>query len=456
MADPFVGFTQKDLLRLKQLLRRVKNDPVNTTGRSPTPVHSVYMDTSQAPEVYIALVPEDGLPGAEHVGTAGGPPTSLSGVECQVYELSTDDGVLRPVDGLTRWVYNLSSRGIRGGGWALLMREKGGEWIATAVLQSSAGDNAGAGQCELALLNSDDCVLITYLNGETGEIEYYYLEWDASSQTWKSGETFLYPGGSGTFEFGYEEGRFRLTLGGLDLINCGDGCYTGSWITGHGTDETGTGLPESTPCNATSFTVCLSCACCPIDGWDGPGWYCVNDLTTGTGTGTSGEECEVQYLMEEDKCDDDLKICSGPYETEAEANAVCGCVFNGTCCDEVCQERTFKVTLFGGTGAAAVLNGSIFNVTFGGISPTTWGNPNVTLDGIANHTAQVGCQEEGPNIGKFTIVVAPNDGTHYAFAGVNPASGTCPSSGAVTYNNMNVTSPAVAVGSLISATIEEL
>lgn len=357
------------------------------------------MDTSQAPEIYVAKIPSGGIPAAEHVGTAGGPPTSLSGAECQVYYLSTDDGILNPIDGNTRWVYNLSTNDITGTGWVLIVREKGGDWVAVNVVRSAYGDEAGAGQCQFAKLNTDDCVKISYLNSETGEVEEYYLRFDGTSNSWKSAENFLYPGGSGTFEFEYSLGQFHLYLGGNHLINCGDGCFTGSWITGHGTNESGTGTPESEPCNATAFTVCVSCSCCPITGWDGEGWYCVTDDSTGTGTGTGTGpgECEVMYLLDEDKCDTEITICSGPYDTEAGALSEClGPATPGSACD---TGGVFELgQTLSGTGPSdkffhrAQGPGSLkLNVTSSGSSPleiviTSWpnadctGSPTIILD----------------------------------------------------------------------------
>lgn len=334
MPEPFVSFSQKDLQKIRAYAQRLRNIPINPVQRSAVVQHSVYADPSQAPEIYIAKIPDDGVPAAEYVGTAGGPPTSLTGAECQVYRLLEEDGQLGIVDSVTQRVYNLSTKEISGTGWILIKRDKFGTYIADAVITSSYGDQPGAGQCSLAKLNSDDCVVITYRNGTTGEVEKYYLRFDPLSSTYKSSDLFLYPGGSGTFELGYVDGRFRLLLGGLELLNCGDGCFTGSWITGHGADETGTGSDVSEPCNATAFTVCLTCGCCPIPGWDGEGWYCVTDdsVGSGTGTGTALEECVVIYLMEEDRCDDEITICSGPYESEAAADAECGAVIP-SCCD---------------------------------------------------------------------------------------------------------------------------
>lgn len=326
MPDPLINFSQRDLQKLKERLRRVRDERINTEGRTTPTVHSVHMDTSQAPEIYIALVPEGGLEPAEFTGTSGGPPTVLNGTLCSVYRFNAEEGELEPVDALTKRVYNLSTKAIKADSWIVIQRDKFGSWFAMGILQSPYGDTSGVGQCEFTKLNSNDCVLVSYFNSETGEVEEYYLEWDSVSETWKGLDTFVYVGGSGTFEFGYTDGEFWLKLNNLFLVPCGDGCYSGSWITGHGNDATGTSEEEQESCNATAFTVCVSCTCCPIEGWAGEGWYCVTDSSTGTGTGTSTAltECEVMYLLDEDKCDDEIIICAGPYPTQADADAACG------------------------------------------------------------------------------------------------------------------------------------
>jgi hypothetical protein len=76
-------------------------------------------------------------------------------------------------------------------------------------------------------------------------------------------------------------------------------------------------------CEPNAFTVVVECSCCPIDGWQGDGWYCVLD---------DGETCEdlenacVELLEENgDHCDDEdaVTICSGPYATQEECEGAC-------------------------------------------------------------------------------------------------------------------------------------
>lgn len=74
--------------------------------------------------------------------------------------------------------------------------------------------------------------------------------------------------------------------------------------------------PAASVCDRLlSIRVCQGC--CSMDGWDGPGWYCIRAAGT-------DDDCEPLELLEEDRCRTDIEICSGPYVDEAAANAVCG------------------------------------------------------------------------------------------------------------------------------------
>lgn len=63
---------------------------------------------------------------------------------------------------------------------------------------------------------------------------------------------------------------------------------------------------------------------CTITGFEGAGWYCVLD----------GAECVPLELLEEDRCNAAIVICSGPYATEGEALLNCGesGSVTGDCC----------------------------------------------------------------------------------------------------------------------------
>jgi hypothetical protein len=60
-------------------------------------------------------------------------------------------------------------------------------------------------------------------------------------------------------------------------------------------------------------------SCCPIEGWEGEGWYCAVE---------EGDDCEIDTpepveLTDDVKCTASVVICSGPYATEELASAFC-------------------------------------------------------------------------------------------------------------------------------------
>lgn len=85
----------------------------------------------QSPEVYIALVPEGGIPALTGSGAEGDTPGS---VECDIYTIA--DGTLSVVDGLSKDVYNLSTTDVEAG-WVLVARNKMGHWIAVSAASTS-------------------------------------------------------------------------------------------------------------------------------------------------------------------------------------------------------------------------------------------------------------------------------------------------------------------------------
>jgi hypothetical protein len=100
-------------------------------------------------------------------------------------------------------------------------------------------------------------------------------------------------------------------------------------------------------CASNDFVLKVECSCCPIDGWEGGDkWYCIED--------TGPTDCIAVYLLEEDKCDDTIIICSGPYDTEAEAEAVCPppVTVQTACCADPIRE-TLNWTLSGLSGTCS-------------------------------------------------------------------------------------------------------
>lgn len=340
MPDPVFFLTDSDRRALQTLIDRERRGIRNTTGRA-NDGGGIEDQEQQGPEVYVALVPAGGIPA--RVGIVPG------SAVCTIYQIHEEvvgtgiEAELTPITGTTRKVWNLSLSAIDGGEYVPVHRDKFGSWLAsasTATTGTGTGtgtgdgppvdDVPGGGACVLARLKSTDCLLATSPDGEV-ELKI------SGSANWLSTDELPYFGAtqSGIVRFWYAEGRIHLSVGGLELLWCGDGCFTGGPLTGHtrtGTDTTG-------DCEGEVFTVCVVCQCCSICGWEGAGWYCVRSVASTTGTssycpptgtdcpvtGTGGiySDCRPVELLDEDRCDDTIEICSGPYATEADANEAC-------------------------------------------------------------------------------------------------------------------------------------
>lgn len=136
--------------------------------------------------------------------------------------------------------------------------------------------------CSLAGLRTTDCLRAIY-NDQELILSYLGGVWTSaipsSTGTALDDISYLvYPGGIGVVEFWFADGRLHLSVGGLELLDCGNGCFSGGALTGHTPNEaTGTSSITSLTCSGEMFSVCVECAdCVPVET---PG--------TGTGTGTS-------------------------------------------------------------------------------------------------------------------------------------------------------------------------
>ncbi len=153
---PIVTFSEADLELLRRIVAREKSRPAAAgLGRG----RDTYDDDIQTPDVYVARAPANGI-GAIETNTAGTGTGSGTGTgtigggdgliddvpgygECEVYRIiqSRDGGtpILRPVHGLTRTVYNLSSSEIEGYSWITAIRDKFGKWYAVPAAAGGGG-----------------------------------------------------------------------------------------------------------------------------------------------------------------------------------------------------------------------------------------------------------------------------------------------------------------------------
>lgn len=277
MAMP-KALTEEDAAFLRETAERVRQLLGDTANR---PRVNAWDEFQPAPELYIARTPSDGLPpmlGAEP-GAA----------ECDLYQLLRDDNGVPYVSPLLtqpKLVFNLSSDPVGGNRWALIQRDKFGSWVLgggglepsptttdpTPGTGTGTGDSAPllAGGCGLASIHPDDCIRAY---GPLGSV--LLSPGGGTVPSWSSSDLLYYDGGAGLAEFWVDGGRVHLSVGGLELLDCGDGCWAGGPLTGHGVPDHRTGTAAAPPCSGRTFRVCLACEPCPVAG-------------TGTGTGSGG------------------------------------------------------------------------------------------------------------------------------------------------------------------------
>ena len=115
MAINLTTWSDADLATLRDLVQRERNRRLNAPVRTP-----VVANTDQAPEVYIAKVPDAGIAAS----VSGVPGTAT----CTIYQLIS--GTLYLLS-LTETVYNVSDSDIPTGA-VLVIRDKFGTWVAAA------------------------------------------------------------------------------------------------------------------------------------------------------------------------------------------------------------------------------------------------------------------------------------------------------------------------------------
>lgn len=130
-------FDKDDLDILRTLVAEYRRRPKDRPRSDPTP------PLPTAPEVYVVLTPDGGIPGlteSADVGTEFGEDDEPGSADCQIYRRVS--GVLIP-QGFTRTVYNLSADAIGGSQWVGVVRDKWGDWYAMSGVPGPAGAGGG-------------------------------------------------------------------------------------------------------------------------------------------------------------------------------------------------------------------------------------------------------------------------------------------------------------------------
>lgn len=378
---------------------------VNAFGRGPD--NKIDHEEMHTSELYIARSSSGGIPALQSFGSTGIGDIPGSAL-CTVFKTSQSADLTEDVTGYQHTVYNISTSAIPGDTWLIIVRDKYGKWYALQSISSGQFETL-TGPGWTAGLSNEDCLLLTVSSavGICSTIpaqEIILISDDAI--TWEGLDNFIYSGGVGAVQF------TRIANHSLPTLTIG--AYTLIWDAA-GIDVDGNYWIEFKGGTAL---------CSDIEG-------------TGSGTGGARGACGTNTFTVRLTCSD----CA---------------VLVEACCGDNPQDQILNVALSGGTGAGVVLNGATFQIVHPG-GDNAWGNTNVTLNGVANHFCTVGCQTEGPNIGKFSFVVSTitPDATHYLFGALLPTAGTCPDVGNVVFTGMALNGPGPNPGT-ITATLSQV
>ena len=148
------GLSEQDIAVLKEIIGRVKGLQINTPSRPQQERMFTEGADHQAPEVYIAKIPAEGIDGlTDNAEPADDNPGRTN--DCQFYRIVENlDGTpeLREVGGMTRNVHNVGTGSVTGG-YAPVLRTKGGRWVIASAGQDELywcilmEAHPGQGQC---------------------------------------------------------------------------------------------------------------------------------------------------------------------------------------------------------------------------------------------------------------------------------------------------------------------
>lgn len=126
--------SEEGVQQLRDLYEKVNRMLMNT------PLRGLQLaDTDPpAPEVYIAVIPLDGLPGIPSIGTGTGSISALtpSSILCDIYQIvqDTDDSTQFHLENTQNQqdVFNVSSTDLGPEEVVIIVRDKYGKWVATS------------------------------------------------------------------------------------------------------------------------------------------------------------------------------------------------------------------------------------------------------------------------------------------------------------------------------------
>lgn len=219
--------SQADVDVLREIVRDWTNIVSNIQGRGGRDPDA---QEQQAPEVYIAKVPEDGIIGFDYdtgtgTGTGSGTGTAdglVSYADCVVYKLLPDKSLVSTRG--TKRVHNLSGSDIAGNTYVVVSRDKFGIWWVVGAVGGSGGsavDRRG--------LVADHVHVVALGTGTGTAAPEWYCERVTISAGWPpvADPDFTY---LGVFESENREPRIIDTPGGdvthiIPLFHDGEGGY---------------------------------------------------------------------------------------------------------------------------------------------------------------------------------------------------------------------------------------
>lgn len=235
-------FTEDDRQKLLELYHRDRNYTANVQNRPPSVPGDP--DDYYAPEVYVAKVPDAGIPA--RVGTVPGSAT------CDIYQLIPPEvgtGAITQVEALQKTVSNLSTTIVKPDSgtqlWVPVIRDKWGSWLVGAVPpKPGPGDpggpvsSASCGDWNAISFQSNTCLILTVesATGACGCIDSTQTIklFPQGNHIWESTGSFTTCNGSGLVRLDLSDQCNRmLTLIGVvpaasgsptDYMMCADGC----------------------------------------------------------------------------------------------------------------------------------------------------------------------------------------------------------------------------------------
>lgn len=190
-----------------------------------------------------------------------------------------------------------------------------------------------------------------YMRWKESDSKWVFQEWDCELEQWVD-KNFVVDTIEAPLKFWVDDasGDARLEIAGITRklmwVCSGDGTIVFSG----GTELMcgGVSPPAAVQCD-NNFLIKLQCVCCPIDGWQGNGYYCIVN---------EGEDCDVdtvEAVLLIDPCTEGIIICSCRYDTLEEAEVACGIPVDAPCQDLDFATKTVTATLSNKTGDCSCL-----------------------------------------------------------------------------------------------------